>query len=61
MKPTIEQITKAILSSKEYFLNIKLPAPQKHGTFYQCKNYVKLCASKIFNENFKEYKSEKVY
>ncbi|SDR66993.1 hypothetical protein SAMN05216503_0226 [Polaribacter sp. KT25b] len=61
MKPTIEQLTSAILSNKEFFQNIKLPVPQKYGTFYQCRSYAKFCATRIFNENFKDNKSEEVH
>lgn len=53
MKPTTEQISRAILNGKDFFNGIKLPSPQKHGTFYQCNSYAKQCAAKIFEEHFR--------
>lgn len=47
----ISEIKKAILREDEFFKGvIKLPKPQKTGTYTQRNTYLNLATQKVFNE-----------
>lgn len=53
MNIRIEDIKNAILRGEEFFNGIKLPTPQRTGTFTQQSSYALLKAREIFEQHFK--------